>query len=110
MKRAAKLLLVLGALGVGWLLFAEGPRELVLVYDLGHLGPADLTVDLLRGPELVRHAEFHLDAGSQQVRHAVKLPDGDYRLRWATRGAAAAQGERTVEVREAGTQVFSLAP
>lgn len=111
-RPAARLLALLGAVGIGLFLFRAAPREVDLVYDLSRAaGVTGLEVDLLRASDgaLVRHVEWHLPGGAASVRHAVKLPDGDYRIRFriAVPGAVQA-GERPLEVHEAGTVVLPL--
>jgi hypothetical protein len=109
-KVAARLLAVLGAVGLGLFLFRHNPREVVLVYDLaGVAEPRDLQVTILRGAEVMRRAEF--PSPPSQVRHAVRLPDGSYRVdyRVDARGGAV-QGERQLTISEGGTIVLSLTP
>ncbi len=110
MRALGRLLLLAGAVGVGALLFRAAPRQLELVYDLGHTpGATSVEVEIRRGGELVRRAA--LKAQGPQVHHAVRLPDGQYVLafRVASPGGAVA-GERALEVREAGTIVLALGP
>jgi hypothetical protein len=109
-KVAARLVAVLGAMGLGLFLFRHNPREVVLVYDLtGVAEPRDLRVAIVRGAEVMRRAEF--PSPSSQVRHAVRLPDGSYRLDYhvEARGGPV-QGERELTISEGGTIVLSLAP
>lgn len=108
MRRAARLLVLLGAVGVGLLLFRSQAREVVLVYDLaGAPGARALEVVLQRDGQAVRRARF--EAPGAQVRHPVKLTDGSYRLgfRVETPGGPL-EGERTLTVAEAGTIVLAL--
>ena len=106
MKALGRVLLVLGAVGVGALLFRAAPREVTLVYGLppGLSAPA-LAVEIRRGDELMRRAEIQVPAGAREVRHPVRLPDGDYRV---VVRAGAAVFERTVTIVEAGTIVLPL--
>lgn len=111
MRALGRLLLVAGALGVGALLFRAAPHQVELVYDLSRTpGATGVEVELRREGALVRRAELHA-AGSAQLHHPVRLPDGDYRLsfRIAAPGGAVA-GERTLTVREGGTIVLPLGP
>lgn len=110
MKALARLLLVAGAVGIGALLFRAAPRELELVYDLGGTpGATSVEVEIRRGGELVRRAALR-PAGSQ-LRHAVRLPDGEYTLAYrVATPAGAVAGERALEVREGGTIVLPLGP
>ncbi|MFT3916061.1 MAG: hypothetical protein QM704_18815 [Anaeromyxobacteraceae bacterium] len=111
MKPLARLVAVLGAVGVGVFLFRSAPRDVVLVYGLPPSpAPAVLEVELVRGGEPVRHAELAAPTAGGEVRHAVKLSDGTYVLRWRLgQGASARAGERPLEVTEDGTIVVPLA-
>ena len=112
MKPLVRLLGLLGAVGVGLFLSRAAPRDVTLVYDLGAApGATGLEVDLRRGAELVRHAELRVSAGTP-LRHAVRLPDGEYALRFriATAAGRAISGERPLVVREDGTIVLPLGP
>ena len=106
MKALARVVLLLGAVGVGALLFGASPREVTLVYGLppGE-APARLEVDIRRGGDLVRRAEVRVPGGAREVRHPVRLPDGEYRV---VVRAGPAVFERTVTVAEAGTIVLPL--
>lgn len=110
MRALGRLLLLAGAIGVGALLFRAAPRQLELVYDLGRAsGATSVEVEIRRGGELVRRAT--LKANGPQLRHAVRLPDGEYALAFRVASPAGVfVGERTLEVREAGTIVLPLAP
>jgi hypothetical protein len=108
-KPVARLVVVVGAVLVGWLFWAHAPRDVTLVYDVDAPDATGLEVDLRRGAELVRHAEFSLH-GRGEIRHPIRLPDGDYGLvyRIRTRGGTRT-GERSVEVSsDAGTIVLPL--
>ncbi len=108
MRPVARLVAVLGALGVGWFLFSRAPRDVVLVYDVAAPDATALEVDIRRGGALVRHAEFRLH-GAGEVRHPVRLPDGEYALAWRLGAAGASRtGERPIDVTEAGTIVLPL--
>ena len=106
MKALLRVVLVLGAALVGFLLFRAAPREVTLVYGLPPgAAAASLEVEIRRGGEVVRRAEIRVPGGAREVRHPVRLPDGEYRV--AVR-AGAAVFERTVTVSEAGTIVLPL--
>jgi hypothetical protein len=111
-RAAARLIVLLGAIGIGLLLFRESPRELDLVYDLGRApGATALEISIRRGSELVRRAELRVPPGAATVHHAVRLPDGAYTLAFRVetpRGGF--EGERPLEVVEAGTIVLPLGP
>lgn len=112
MKPIARLVAVLGAVGIGMFLFRSAPRDVRLVYDVsGVPGARDLRVDLRRGDELVRHAEFRVGHGELQPQHAVRLPDGDYTLQIAVdaRGRNL-RVTRPLEVRESETVVVPIRP
>ncbi|HEY6105946.1 MAG TPA: hypothetical protein VIV59_08185 [Anaeromyxobacteraceae bacterium] len=106
MKALARVVLILGAIGVGALLFGAAPREVTLVYGLpAGEAPGHLAVDIRRGGDLVRHAEIRVPGGAREVRHPVRLPDGEYRV---VVRAGPAVFERAVTVAEAGTIVLPL--
>lgn len=107
MKRAARLVALLGALGVGWLLLGARPREVVLVYDVSAAPDATaLEIDLRSGADLVRHARLQVRPG-EQLRHPVQLRDGSYDLAWRLeRPAGPSKGARTLAV--AGDQTIVL--
>lgn len=106
MKALSRVVLLLGAVGVGAFLLRASPREVTLVYGLppGE-APARLEVDIRRGGDLVRHAELRVPGGARDVRHPLRLPDGDYRV---VVRAGSAVFERDVTVTEAGTIVLPL--
>jgi hypothetical protein len=107
-KPIARLVAIAGAIGLGYFLLSASPRDVVLVYDLGAEPVASLDVDIRRGGEVVRHAELSA-RGASQVRHPVRLPDGDYVVAWQLAGPGGLRsGERTLTVREDGTIVLSL--
>ncbi len=110
MRRPARLLALLGVIGLGFLLFRSPAREVELVYDLaGAPGARALEVVLQREGEVVRRARF--EAPAPQVRHLVKLTDGSYRLGFRVeRPDGSLQGERVLTIAEAGTIVLALGP
>jgi hypothetical protein len=115
---AARLLFLAGAVAIGLFLVRAAPRELTLVYGLEGQPARALTVDIRRGAETLRHAEFRFTAGAPpSVSHQVRLPDGDYVLDLtlyprSPPGGGAAGGERRVErpisVTASGTIVIPL--
>jgi hypothetical protein len=106
---AARLVALLGAALVGWLLLGARPRDVVLVYDVSAAPDATaLEVDLRSGGALVRHARILLRPG-EQARHPVRLRDGSYALAWRIeRPGGPLAGERTVEVDGDATVVLPL--
>jgi hypothetical protein len=108
-KLAARLLLLAGALVVGFQLLRGSPRSVTLIYVLGEAPPESLEVAILRDGNLVRRAVFRTWASREQ-RHPIRLPDGDYQLQFRLVGL---RGERAVERRlqisEDGTVVIPLA-
>jgi hypothetical protein len=81
-RNLARLLLVLGLAALGLLAFQGTPRDVILVYALPDPGRVtSLEVDLSRDDAALRHAELRFpDGASAQVRHEVRLPDGEYRV------------------------------
>lgn len=115
MKLLARFVVVLGAVAIAWVLFGQGPNDVVLVYDLPAGGETRLDVDIRRAGESVRRAEFRLGTATpgvaRQVRHAVKLPEGDYEVAWRLEGPAGGRsGARIVAVREDGTILLPIGP
>jgi hypothetical protein len=107
-RAVARLVAILGAIGLGYFLLSESPRDVLLVYDLGAEPAASVEVDIRRGAEVVRHAELSARGGGQ-LRHPVWLPEGEYVLAWRIAGPRGTRsGERPLEVREDGTIVLSL--
>jgi len=108
-RLAARLLLLAGAAAVGLLLFRSQPRDLVLVYDLGDPPAAEVEVLVQRGDEVLRRAVLR-PGGARQVRHPLRLPDGEYRLRFRLAEAGGARRlERPLAVEEDATVVLPLA-
>lgn len=112
MRSVARLVALLGAIGLGYVLFSASPRDLVLVYDLGverGASSLQLEVEIRRDADVVRRALLAAPPGGGQVRHPVRLPEGDYVLLWRLVGGEGARsGERPLEVREDGTVVLPL--
>lgn len=99
MKRLARLVALVGAIGLGWLLLGARPRDVTLVYDTSAAPDATaLEVDVRAGARLLRHAELLVRPG-EQLRHAVRLEDGTYRVDWRLeRPSGAVTGTRSVQV------------
>ncbi len=117
-RTLARLVAVVGAVGIGWVLLDARPRDVVLIYDASAVpGATSVTVKIRRRGELVRRAELRLDPG-QQARHLVRLPDGTYQLAWWASGdvirlhdpASVVSGERDLVVAGEETIVLPLAP
>ncbi len=108
MRKAARLVALLGAVALGLFLFRSSPRDVVLVYDLGALQPArSLDVVIRKGDQIVRRATF--PAPGEQVRHAVRLTDGAYRVEYRVeRPDGPVQGARDITVSEAQTILLPL--
>ncbi len=109
MKIAARLVAILGAVAVGWFLFRANPRDVLLVYDLqGLAGVRSLEVVIRKDHEVVRRAMF--PSPGPQVRHAVRLDDGAYRVDYRLdRQSGPVEGERDITVSESQTIVLPLA-
>ena len=109
MKRAARLVALVGVLAVGWLLFGGRTRDVMLVYDASAVPDATaVEVDLRQGGSFVRHARILVHPG-EQARHPVRLRDGAYELAWRVeRPSGALTGERTIEVNSDQTIVLPL--
>ncbi len=110
MKQAARAVAILGAVAVAWLLFGRAPRDVTLVYDLSAVPDArGLEVEVVRGGEVLRHAEFRLAGRAGPIEHEVKLPDGDYLLRGRIDVPGGGRPfEKPLEVHESGTIVLPL--
>ena len=111
MKGAARLVLLAGAVAVGLLLWRSSPRDVVLVYAVEDATARTLEVEVARGAEVLRRSEFRLAAGGpRQVRHEVRLPDGEYVLHLTVRGGdgAARRLDRTITVTESGSIVVPI--
>ena len=107
----ARLVVVVGAVGIGWFLLDARPRDVVLVYDVSSAPDATaLDVEIRSRGELVRHAELRL-RGGEQLRHAVRLREGSYLLSWRLdRPGGAVRGEREIAVAGEETIVLPLGP
>jgi hypothetical protein len=106
----ARLLVVVGAVGIGWFLFGATPRDVVLVYDVAGVPDATaLEVEIRRGGDLVRRARLALDRGAP-ARHPVRLRDGTYGLSWRLEGARESpiRGDRELVVTGDETIVLPL--
>jgi hypothetical protein len=101
---------LLGAVAVGLFFVSAAPKDVVLVYDLAGAPDATaLEVELRRGDDLVRRAEFRVAGAGGQIRHAVRLPQGRYALSWRAAGPSGSRtGERVVDVEEEGTIVLPV--
>ncbi|HEX9401047.1 MAG TPA: hypothetical protein VF912_13135 [Anaeromyxobacter sp.] len=111
MRKAARLLALVGAIGVGWLLFGARAHDVVLVYDVsGSPGATALDVELRSGGALVRRARIAVRPG-EQVRHPVRLRDGAYALAWRLeRPGGTASGDKDLTISGEQTIVLPLSP
>jgi hypothetical protein len=109
-RRLARLVALVGAVGAGWILLGARPREVVLVYDTSAVPSATaVEVDVRQGGALVRHARILLHPG-EQARHPVRLHDGVYELAWRVeRPSGAVTGERQLDIDADQTIVLPLA-
>jgi hypothetical protein len=111
-KPFARILLVLGLAAIGLFVFRQVPRDVTLVYGVPDSGAVQaLDVDIRRGDATVRHAEFLFPGGAPaQVRHDVRLLDGDYTLalRLASAAGPVRVFTRAIAVSEGGTIVVPL--
>jgi hypothetical protein len=107
----ARLVVLVGAVGVGWFLLDASPRDVVLVYDARAVPDATaLEVEVRSGADLVRRARLRLGPGAQ-ARHPVRLRDGSYLLAWRLeRAGGPLAGERELVVAGEGTIVLPLGP
>ncbi|HYG70040.1 MAG TPA: hypothetical protein VD838_20360 [Anaeromyxobacteraceae bacterium] len=113
MKPLARLVAIGGALLLGWVLLRGGPKDVVLVYDLARTpGATALEVNLRRGAEAIRRAEFRFPRGAPgQVRHEVKLPKGAYVVTFRVDAPGGpVRGERTLAIASDETIVLPLGP
>jgi hypothetical protein len=111
-RNAARLVLLAGGAAIGFWLLRASPRDVTLVYDVsGQPRATSLEVEIRRGGEVMRRAELRLAPGATQVRHDVRLREGDYVV--ALRASGPSGGttiERPLEIRESGMIVLSLGP
>ncbi len=112
MKGVVKLLFLAGAAGIGLFLLRSAPRDVTLVYAVGGSGGQALEVDIDKGGEAIRRAEFHLaDGAPSQVSHQVRLTDGEYVLHLTLKvDGASRRMERSISVSESGTIVIPIEP
>ncbi len=113
MRGALRLLLLLGFGAIGLFFLRGMPRSVTLVYDLED-APAirTLEVDIRRPDGALRHAEYHFpDGAPRQVRHDVKLPDGEYEVAVRVLGPSGPPRRtvRSVVVSESGPVVLAIA-
>jgi hypothetical protein len=116
-KLLARLLVLFGAVGIALYFQRSAAREIVLVYDLGGVRDAtQLEVRIERGKEVVRRAEFPIEATSsdarlQQIQEKVRLPDGDYLIRVdLQRPGAVVHTDRNITVTESQTIMVPVGP
>lgn len=108
MRKAAALLALAGAVALGVFFFRSSARDVVLVYDLTGAPAGPLEVVIRKGDQVVRRAIF--PAPGQQVRHAVRLTDGQYRVAYALAGPSGKrEGRKDLVVTEDQTIVLPLA-
>lgn len=110
MKLALRMFALLGAALLGLWFFRSSAREVTLVYDLrGVAGVRALDVRIERDGQVLRRADFPNPAG--QVRHAMKLPDGTYHVRYRVDAPGASlSGDRVIQVSEPQTIILALGP
>ncbi len=110
MRTAVRMFALLGAALLALWFFRSGAREVTLVYDLhGVAGARDLDVRIERDGQVLRRADFPNPA--PQVRHAMKLSDGTYHVRYAIDAPGAAlSGDRVIQVSEPQTIILALGP
>jgi hypothetical protein len=110
-KIAARLVAILGAVAVASLLFGRAPKDVTVVYDVSGVPAARaLEVDVVRGAEVLRHAEFRLAASDHgRVKHELRLQEGEYLLRGRIDAPAGPTPfERPLEVHDSETIVLAL--
>ena len=110
MRGLVRVLLIVGAVGIAFFLLREGPKDVSLVYDVsGAPAPSALEVEIRRGGDVLRRAEFRLGGAGLQIRHDVRLPTGDYLLAWRlATPTGTREGDRPLEIRESGPIVLPL--
>ncbi len=109
-RAIARIVAIVGAVAIGAFLCRAAPREVTLVYDVSALpGATGLDVEIRRGGDLLRRAELGIPAGSAQVRHPVRLPEGRYDLvLHVVAPGGTVRVERSVDVTEEGTIVLPI--
>lgn len=112
MKPAARLVLLVGVVAIGLVLFRAAPRDVTFVYDVARVpGATAIQVEIRRGAETLRRAEIRVPAGETQVRHPVRLPPGTYEVSVEVdRPDAVIRTTRTVDVRESGPILVPVGP
>ncbi len=109
MKGAARLVAIAGTAALAFFLFRSGPRDVTLVYDLGAGGARSLEVVIRKGDQVVRRVTF--SSPGAQVRHAVRLTDGVYRVEYRLeRPSGVVEGGKDIAVNESGTIVLPVGP
>ena len=110
MKALSRLVFVAGAVAIGSFLLRAMPRDVTLVYGLEGVAAHALEVDIDRGGETLRHAEFRFGSGAPPVvSHRVRLADGDYVVNvTVATGTTARHVARPITVSESGTIVIPL--
>jgi hypothetical protein len=112
-RALGRVVFLAGAAAIGLFLWRSNPRDVTLVYSLQARQTAQsLEVDISRGGESIRRAEFRVpEGGARQIAHRVRLPVGEYRLvfRIGEDGAGSpATFERQLRIEEGGTIVLLL--
>jgi hypothetical protein len=81
-KVALRLLLLLGFGAIGLYFLREVPRSVGLVYVIDDSPSVrKVDVEIRKGASPARRSEFRFPAGApREVRHDVKLADGDYQV------------------------------
>ena len=107
-----RLLFLAGAVGIGLFLLRAAPRDVTLLYAVGGSRGRALEVDIEKGGESIRRAEFRLADGTPaQVSHRLRLTDGEYVLRLTLMvGGASRRVDRPITVSESGTIVIPIEP
>ncbi len=110
MKALARVLFLAGAVAIGLFLFRAAPRDVTLVYGLRGTHARSLEVDVERGGETIRRAEFWFSSGTPaSVRHHLRLTDGQYELHLVVGGESGPRSlERSIDITESGTIVIPL--
>jgi hypothetical protein len=111
-RRGARLVLLAGAVAVGFVLFRASPRDVRLVYDLRRApGATAVDVEIRRGGEALRRAELRVPPGATQLEHEVRLPTGAYEVVVRlVRPGAVVRTTREIDVRESGPVLIAVGP